>query len=306
MQPGEIAAWVREVRTGTSGPIQLNNWIPDAPPARDHNQEATLRTFLANWGPEVGPDVADQDNQPDFDEQCQAMLDAAPAIISSIMGLYPAAYVSQLKARGIAWFATATTVLEATQAEAAGADVIVAQGMEAGGHRGAFDPGQAETALVGLISLVPTIVDAVKIPVVAAGGIADGRGVAAALALGASAVQIGTGFLRCPESRIPGGWREALGKVRPEETALTRAFSGRPGRSVATAYTRAAAGPDAPAPGPYPIQRRLTAGMRAAAAKTDDLTRMQAWAGQSASLSGTISAEALVRQIWSDAREIVR
>src|SRR5581483_11469533 len=117
-------------------------------------------------------------------------LEAAPRVISSIMGLYEPNFVSGMKKRGILWFATATTVAEARAAEAAGADAVVAQGMEAGGHRGAFRPDEAERQLVGLMALLPQVVDAVDVPVIATGGIADERGVAAALIFGASAVQI--------------------------------------------------------------------------------------------------------------------
>src|ERR1700726_506018 len=152
------------------------------------------------------------------------------------MGLYPERLVARMKSQGIKWLANVTTVDEAKLAEAAGADVIVAQGMEAGGHRGAFDATKAQARMVGLFSLLPAVVDAVKVPVVASGGIADGRGVAAALILGASAAQIGTGFLRCPEANTHLAWADALAVTPPEGTVVSRVFSGRPGRSIATDY----------------------------------------------------------------------
>ncbi len=303
--PEAIAAWMRDVRAGTSGPMQLNLWVPDPAPRRDPDHEARVRAFLAAWGPPVPPQAGDG-LPPPFGAQCQAVLDAAPAVVSSIMGLYPPAFVQALKARGIAWFAVATTVAEAVAAEGAGADAIVAQGAEAGGHRGAFDPSLAERQSVGTFALVPAVADAVRIPVVATGGIADGRGVAAALALGASAVQVGTAFLRCPEAQLHPAWATALERARPEDTLLTRAFSGRPGRSLATRYALAAAAPDAPAPAPYPVQRGLTAGMRAEAQQQGDLDRMQAWAGQSAALGRSEPAGAMVDRLWTEARALLR
>jgi nitronate monooxygenase len=300
MQPDAIRKWAEDVRSNSNGGFQLNLWIPDPPAKRDAAAEAEVRHFLAEWGPEVPAAVADA-TPPDFDAQCEAMLEAGPTIISSIMGLYPDRFVARLKDKGIRWFATATTVGEAKAAEAAGADVIIAQGMEAGGHRGAFDASKAEATMVGLLSLLPAIVDAVKLPVVATGGIADGRGVAAALILGASAAQIGTAFLRCPEAKIAPAWADAIGRAQPEGTTVTRAFSGRPGRSLATAYVRAAADPTAPQPAPYPVQRGLTAAMRDAAQKRNDIDRIQAWAGQSAGLARTEPAGEVVRRIWAEA-----
>src|SRR5690606_18586046 len=140
-----------------------------------------------------------------------------PPVVSSIMGLYPAEFGADLKRAGVAWFAAVSTVHEALAAEAAGADAIVAQGMEAGGHRAAFQAEHAERQLVGLAALIPAVVDAVRIPVVATGGIADPRGVAAALLLGASAVQIGSAFLRCPEAGVQPAWAAALGRIAPED-----------------------------------------------------------------------------------------
>jgi nitronate monooxygenase len=145
----------------------------------------------------------------------------------------------------------------------------------------------------------------VKAPVVATGGIADGRGVAAAFALGASAVQIGTAFLNCPEAHIAKAWSDALAKTRPEETVVSRVFSGRAGRSIATAYVKAAMGPDAPSPAPYPVQRSLTAPMRKAGATAEDIDRMQVWAGQSAALSRAMPAGERVERLWREAQALL-
>jgi nitronate monooxygenase len=305
MRPDEIVQWASAVRGASNGAFQINLWIPDAPPVRDAANEARVRSFLAQWGPPVSPE-AGSGTPPNFEEQCEALLEARVPIVSSIMGVFPPAFVEKLKGTGIAWFAVASTVAEALRAEAAGADAIVAQGMEAGGHRGAFDAQRAQRDLVGLFSLLPAVVDAVKVPVVATGGIADGRGVAAAFALGASAVQIGTGFLRCPEAQIPRAWADALANTRPEETMVSRVFSGRAARSIATAYAKAATGSDAPAPAPYPVQRGLTAPMRRAATAAGNIDGMQAWAGQSAALSRAEPAGGLVERLWRDAQLLLR
>ena len=231
---------------------------------------------------------------------------AASPVVSSVMGLYPPDFVRRLKRRGISWWANISTVAEARAAEDAGADVVVAQGMEAGGHRGCFDAGKAEAGMVGLFALVPAVVDAVKVPVVATGGIADARGAAAALLLGASAVQIGTGFLRCPEARLHPAWADALARTAPEGTRVSRAFSGRAGRSIATAYVLAATAADAPEPAPYPVQRGLTQAMRDQAVKAGAVDRMQVWAGQSAMLARAAPAGDVIRAISDGARSLLR
>jgi nitronate monooxygenase len=304
MQSDAIRRWVSDMRTGSNGAFQLNLWIPDPPPKRDEAAEEAVRRFLSNWGPQVPPDAGNS-TPPDFDAQCEAILEAGPPIISSIMGLYPEHFVTRMKSQGVKWFATVTTVGEAKAAENAGADVIVAQGMEAGGHRGAFDATKAEARMVGLFSLLPAVVDAVKVPVVATGGIADGRGFAAALMLGASAVQIGTAFLRCPEAKIATAWADAIGQSMPEQTMVTRAFSGRAGRSLATTYVEAASAPHAPPPAPYPVQRGLTQTMRDVGAKENDVARIQAWAGQSAGMARAEPAGDVVRRLWEETQVLL-
>lgn len=304
MTPAQIVAWAETVRAQTGGPFQINLWVPDPVPARDPENEAKVADFLGKWGPPVDADAGSA-TPPDFAAQCVALLEASPRIASSIMGVFPPEIVVRLKARGIAWFATATTTAEAIAAEQAGADAIVAQGMEAGGHRGCFDAASAETRQVGLFALVPAIADAVRIPVIATGAIADARGVAAALMLGASAVQIGTGFLRAPEAQIHPAWAEAMANSRPEGTVLTRAFSGRAGRSIDTAYVRAAGSHDAPPPQPYPIQRALSAAMRADALRQGDVQRMQAWAGQASALARAAPAAEIVASLWMQAQGLL-
>ncbi len=280
----------------TTRPFQINLWVPDPAPLRDAAYEQALCSFLGAWGPAIAPAAGDA-RPPDFAAQCDALLAARAPIVSSVMGLFPPAFVQRLKAAGVAWWANITTVAEARAAEAAGADAVVAQGMEAGGHRGCFNAALAEAQQVGLFALLPAVADALRIPVVATGGIAEARGVAAAFALGASAVQVGTGFLRTPEAGLPAAWADALARAAPEDTCLTRAFSGRAGRSITTRYVQAAAAPGAPPPAPYPVQRGLTAAMRQQAVADGDLQRMQAWAGQSARLAHAWPAAQTVQHL---------
>ncbi|MDT7697735.1 MAG: nitronate monooxygenase [Pseudonocardiales bacterium] len=296
--PERISGWAERFRAASPSPFQLNIWIPD-PPVDDPGRRSAAEEFLTRFGAPGEPGPA----APVFAEQCEAMLDAAPTVISSIMGLFEPDYVKRMHQRGIAWFACATTLPDALAAQEAGADAIVAQGMEAGGHRGTFDPAAGEAVDVGLFALLPHLVDRLRVPVVAAGGIGDGRGVAAALALGASAVQVGTALLRSPEAGIDDGWASSLEGLSPERTVPTRAYSGRLGRAAPTPFVTAWAAPGAPPPAPYPDQRRLVGQWRRGAA--DGVDRVNHWAGQSASLAPAAPAGEIVRHMWRAACELL-
>ncbi|OZM78054.1 nitronate monooxygenase family protein [Pseudonocardia sp. MH-G8] len=297
-QPERIAEWCEQFRAGSAGPVQLNIWIPDPPDAPQQRIDDALQ-FLTRFGTPGEPGPAG----PDHAEQCEAMLAAAPTAISSIMGLFEPDYVRRLKERGIAWFACATTLDDALAAQEAGADAVVAQGMEAGGHRGTFDPETAESTSVGLFALLPRFVDHLSVPVIASGGIADGRGVAAALALGASAVQVGTALLRAPETGIAKDWAAALDGLAPEATVATRAYSGRLGRAVPTPYVTAWNEPDAPRPAPYPHQRRLVGQWRRG--ESHGLDRVNQWAGQSAAMATEEPAGQIIARMWREAGELL-
>ncbi|MQA04963.1 MAG: nitronate monooxygenase [Streptosporangiales bacterium] len=297
--PARIAEWTEQFRAGApDGVFQLNNWIPD-PPVDDDARAEAARAFLGRFGTAGPPGAA----APAFEEQCAAMLAARPRVISSIMGIYEPAFVQRLHDEGIAWFACATTLHDALAAQDAGADAIVAQGMEAGGHRGTFQPDGAEHVDVGLFAQLPRFADHLRVPVIAAGGIADGRGVAAALTLGASAVQVGTALLRCPETGIAAEWSAALDGLAPEATVTTRAYSGRLGRAAPTPYLTAWTAPDASPPAPYPIQRQLVAQWRRGAPA--GLDRANHWAGQSAALATKEPAAQVVTTMWQDAAELL-
>lgn len=302
LAPEAMDAWAQAFRSGSNGAFQMNLWIPGAPPVRDAQAEANMREFLGQWGPLVPPDTADA-APPDFTTQCEALLAARPHVASSIMGVYPPDFIIRLKEHGIAWFACVTSLAEARIAAAAGADALVVQGAEAGGHRGAFDPADSARHGGTLFALLPRIAGEIDLPLIATGGIAEARGVAAALTLGASAVQIGTGLLRTPEAGIHPAWSAALATTEAEDTMQTRAFSGRLGRAVATPYVMAAAA--CPAPAPYPVQRALTAAMRAEAQREGDAGRMQLWAGQGAAMARVAPVATVLDDLWSGARMLL-
>jgi nitronate monooxygenase len=224
---------VNEIRRTTNRPFNLNFF---AHPAPEINTQlaARVRERLAGYYEEfgLGSVPAPSDPFPRFDEErIRLLLELRPRVVSFHFGLPAPDLLERVKQSGAIVLSSATTVAEARTLESAGVDVIIGQGFEAGGHRGTFTRGDG-AGLIGTMALVPQVVDAVRVPVIAAGGIADGRGIAAAFALGASGVQIGTAFLGCPEAVIPAIHREALHRATDEDTRLTRVFTGRPARAL--------------------------------------------------------------------------
>ena len=298
-----IGGLVSALRAATTRPFAFNLWVPQPseavrPTARQWSRHVErLRPLYDELG--VCPPDPEAPFTPDYRAQVEALLDAAPPVISFVMGIPPADVLTAAHRRGIVTIGTATTVEEAVAVQAAGMSAVVASGSDAGGHRGAFLRPVAES-LVGTFSLVPQVVDAVTIPVIAAGGITDGSGVAAALVLGADGVQVGTGFLATDESGASEMHKAVLHTEAARTTVLTRLFSGRHARGVLTDVVRdlAAAEDEVPA---YPVQTALMAPIRSAAYARGDAGRASLWAGQAASLVPTGSAADYLAALVADA-----
>jgi len=241
MGADQVARAVADLRGRTNRPFNLNFFVGDAP-ATDPQVLARTRDRLRPWYDRLGlGEPPDQlpDLGPSFDDtRLVLLLDLRPAVVSFHFGLPPAPALAALKSAGILILSTATTVAEAVALEAAGIDAIIAQGYEAGGHRGSHRPSDPWQG-VGTMALVPQVVDAVRLPVIAAGGIGDGRGIAAAFALGAAGVQMGTAFLSCPEAGTDPARRALLARATEVDTIVTDAFSGRAARAHRSAYAEA-------------------------------------------------------------------
>ncbi|MFF8265350.1 NAD(P)H-dependent flavin oxidoreductase [Streptomyces virginiae] len=290
LEPQEITDLVGELKARTSRPFAVNLWVPQQDEAGPWPDPAELAPHIRRLDPyraELGlPAIAAEDVRPgpDFDTQVDALLEAEPPVISFVMGIPPRRVVDEARRRGIAMIGTATTVDEAVELERAGVDAVVASGADAGGHRGAFLRPVRES-LVGTFSLVPQVADAVGVPVIAAGGIADGRGMAAALTLGADAVQIGTAFLATRESGASEAHKRALGSPEARTTVLTRLFTGRTARGIVNRFVRDMAPYEEAVPA-YPMQSALMQSVRREAGDQgrEDLSSL--WAGQAAALAG--------------------
>ncbi|PBC75696.1 nitronate monooxygenase [Streptomyces sp. TLI_235] len=303
LPPDALAGLVKDLRAATARPFAVNLWVPQ-PGEGETRATAADVARLHPYYAELGlPDPSTELRRPDFDEQVDALLAAEPPVISLVMGLPPQRVVAEARRRGILLIGTATTVAEAEALERAGVDAVVASGSDAGGHRGAFLSPVRES-LVGTFALVPQVADAVRVPVVAAGGITDGRGLAAALVLGADAVQIGTGFLACAESAASEVHRRALLSPEARTTVLTRLFSGRTARGIANRFVREMAACEDEVP-PYPVQNALMVPLRTEAAARGDSGLVAMWSGQAAGLAVGGAAADYLAGVLADAERLL-
>lgn len=282
LAPARIAEVAAGIRARTERPFGINLFCPQ-PWLRDDAALDAYLARLADWHAELGlpPPARPARFEEDFEAQLQATIAARPAVISFVMGDPGVARVAALQAQGFKVVGTATQVAEGLMLQASGVDAVVAQGYEAGGHRGGF-LGSAEGALIGTLALVPQLVDALDIPVIAAGGIADARGVAAARALGASGVTVGTAFLLVDECPLSPAYRAALLAAGDADSTLTRAFSGRAARGLANRVTHGLDGVALPA---FPQPNAASRPLRQAAARAGRADLLSLWAGQALPLN---------------------
>lgn len=302
MAPDQIGPEIERLRTATDAPFGVNLLMaPAAHPDASTIDAALAR--LAPWYAELGESTPAHPNSfaPDFEAQLAAITLAAPPVASFTFGILSVGQIEALQRAGTYVVGTATTVAEARAWATAGADGICAQGFEAGGHRGHF-LAEPEASLVGTMALTALILDAVDLPVIAAGGIMNGRGVAAALALGASAVQMGTAFLLSEQTGVSTPWRAAIEAAGDDATRLTRAFTGRYARGIENRFMRELRAVEDEVPA-YPVQNRLTQSLRAAAAKAGEPDMISLWAGQAVKLARPGDAGELVKAWWREAQE---
>ncbi|NLD69289.1 MAG: nitronate monooxygenase [Limnobacter sp.] len=308
LSPEQIRAETEAIRKAASGPLNLNFFCHAATP-EDPVREAGWRDRLAGYYAELAlepPDTgaAATSRTPFDDAACRLVEALRPEVVSFHFGLPEPRLLERVKSTGAKVLSSATTVAEARWLESRGCDAIIAQGAEAGGHRGMFLDDEPATQ-VGTFALVPQVADAVRVPVIAAGGIADARGIVAALALGASAVQIGTAYLFCPEARVSELHRKALADARDDGTALTNVFTGRPARSIVNRAVRELGPISAQAPA-FPQAGTALAPLRAKAEAAGSADFTPLWSGQAAALCRVRGAAELTRELAADALRRLR
>lgn len=300
----QACAMIRETRALTARPFNVNVFC-HRPAQRDPEREAAWRAHFAPLFLELGgepPPMLDEiyTSFLDGDDCFQMLMEERPAFVSFHFGLPRRDQVDALRQAGITTMATATNLDEATAVERAGIDVVVAQGIEAGGHRGLFDPDGVVDEGLSTAVLVRLLVRGSKLPVVAAGGIMDGHGVRAALDLGASAAQLGTAFILCPESAANAGYRQELKSARAAVTRMTAVLSGRPARGIVNRFMEHGGSTDAPEAAAYPVAYDLAKQLNALAAQQGSAAFAAHWAGQGAPLARELPARELMRVLQDE------
>ncbi|WP_406858538.1 nitronate monooxygenase [Alsobacter sp. KACC 23698] len=302
LTPDQMRAELGVIRQRTSRPLNLN-FFCHRQPAPDPSRESAWKQRLSAYYRELGLDpktpVAAVNRAPFDEAACEVVEEFKPQVVSFHFGLPVSHLLERVRATKATVISSATTVDEARWLQEHGCDAIVAQGYEAGGHRGLFLSDDI-TSQAGTLALVPQIVDAVTVPVIAAGGIGDGRGVVAALALGAAAVQVGTAFLFCPEAKVSCMHRAALRAARDNGTVLTNVFTGRPARGLANRVVREV-GPVSDLAPAFPLAASAMAPLRAKAEASGSGDFSPLWSGQAAGLGREMSAAALTAWLMADA-----
>lgn len=306
LTPDLLRGHIAQVREATDAPFNVN-FFTHRPPAAAPDAQSRWLARLAPYYREAGLDPADvpagPGRAPFDDAMCAAVEDTRPAVVSFHFGLPDDTLLRRVRAAGCKIISSATTVGEARWLAERGADAVIAQGLEAGGHRGMFLDDDID-AQPGLFALLPQVVDAVDVPVIAAGGIADARGIAAAFALGASAVQIGTAYLRTPQATISDIHRAALRQARDDSTRLTNVYTGRPARGILTRLMREEGPISANAP-PFPLATGAVTPLRTTfeARGSGDFSPL--WSGEAAALASEEDAGEKTQRLWREARSLM-
>lgn len=291
----------QQTRALTNGALNMNFFChaePEIDPSKIHRIEDILKLYYDELGIDELPQAI-ATHFPFGGQVAEAVLASLPNVISFHFGLPEQKYIEAFKQKGTKILCSATTVAEAKDLEARGVDAIIAQGWEAGGHHGFYL--QDHTAAIGTMALVPQLVDSVNIPIIAAGGIADGRGIAAAMALGASGVQIGTAFLTCEESSVPEVHQKSLMSSDGSNTRLTRVFSGRPARGIKNRYSEELQTVEDELPD-FPLMNTLTGPLRKKSADTDCPDFVAQWSGQAVGLNRKTTTTELIKALVDETR----
>lgn len=312
MAPEQIRGAIQRIKERTSQPFAVNLFIPEKndwsiEEVQKYKEEAISLTKPFREALQLPKPLIETFQEP-FKEQLAVVMEESVPVFSFTFGIPTPCTISKLKDKGIVTIGTATTVQEGIELEKAGIDIVVAQGSEAGGHRGTFlnaDRKIFEQSYVGTMALVPQMVDHLSVPVIASGGIMDGRGVAASFTLGASGVQLGTAFLTCHESGAHSVHKEQILSSNEESTVLTRAFSGKTARGIRNTFITHMQDRSTVIP-PYPIQNTVTKDIRKKSSELHNSDYMSLWAGQGTRLNKSITVEKLLKDIVEQTDHILK